>query len=131
MSDQTPRIRTALQSIPSYKPGKPPAARAGQTSFKMSSNENPYPPLPSVLHVVEGAALQMNRYPDMFAVEPSDAALDAAFERIRASGAREVIVDLRYNGGGLLSVARTQPAAMSARRSMIPTPRTGTPRAGK
>lgn len=39
-------------------------------------------------------------------VSPSDDALDAAFARIRESGAREVIVDLRYNGGGLLSVAR-------------------------
>jgi carboxyl-terminal processing protease len=38
-------------------------------------------------------------------VSPADAALDAAFERIRESGAREVVVDLRYNGGGLLSVA--------------------------
>ena len=39
-------------------------------------------------------------------VSPADDALDAAFERIRESGAREVVVDLRYNGGGLLSVAR-------------------------
>lgn len=39
-------------------------------------------------------------------VSPADAALDAAFERIVKSGAREVVVDLRYNGGGLLSVAR-------------------------
>lgn len=39
-------------------------------------------------------------------VSPADAALDEAFGHIRASGAREVIVDLRYNGGGLLSVAR-------------------------
>lgn len=67
MSDSSPRIRAALQSIPSYKPGRPPAAREGQTSFKISSNENPYPPLPSVLRVVEDAASHMNRYPDMFA----------------------------------------------------------------
>ncbi|GAB2689292.1 histidinol-phosphate transaminase [Thalassiella azotivora] len=78
MSDQTstsdptagggvPRIRAALQGIPSYKPGRPPAPREGLTSYKISSNENPYPPLPSVLHVVESAAGQMNRYPDMFA----------------------------------------------------------------
>jgi histidinol-phosphate aminotransferase len=67
MSDQSPRIRAALQSIPSYKPGRPPAAREGVTSYKISSNENPYPPLPSVLHVVEDAATHLNRYPDMFA----------------------------------------------------------------
>jgi histidinol-phosphate aminotransferase len=62
-----PRLRPALQSIPSYKPGKPPQAREGQVSYKISSNENPYPPLPSVLAVVEDAATHMNRYPDMFA----------------------------------------------------------------
>ncbi len=39
-------------------------------------------------------------------LEPAHDELDAAFERIAASGASEVIVDLRYNGGGLLSVAQ-------------------------
>ena len=35
----------------------------------MSSNENPYPPLPSVLAAIEDASLEVNRYPDMFATE--------------------------------------------------------------
>jgi C-terminal processing protease CtpA/Prc len=38
-------------------------------------------------------------------VEPADGALDAAFERLADAGVHEIIVDLRYNGGGLLSVA--------------------------
>ena len=62
-----PRIRAALDAVPSYAPGRLPPAREGVTSFKLSSNENPYPPLPSVLEVVTAAAGQMNRYPDMFA----------------------------------------------------------------
>jgi len=62
-----PRLRHALDGIPSYKPGRPPQTRDGLVSYKISSNENPYPPLPSVLGVVEGAASSMNRYPDMFA----------------------------------------------------------------
>jgi histidinol-phosphate aminotransferase len=33
----------------------------------VSSNENPYPPLPAVLDVVQRSAGQLNRYPDMFA----------------------------------------------------------------
>ncbi len=62
-----PRIRAALDAVPSYAPGRPPPPREGVTAFKLSSNENPYPPLPSVLEVVTAAAGQMNRYPDMFA----------------------------------------------------------------
>lgn len=44
----------------------------------------------------------------MFAtfVEPANAALDAAFEEFRAGGVEHVVVDLRYNSGGLISVAR-------------------------
>ncbi len=39
-------------------------------------------------------------------VEPSVAELDAAFMRFREAGVRDVIVDLRYNGGGSISTAR-------------------------
>ena len=67
MSDLGPRLRRALQSVPAYKPGRPPAARPGVTAYKISSNENPHPPLPSVLDVVHRVAGSMNRYPDMFA----------------------------------------------------------------
>lgn len=62
-----PRIRPSLDAVPSYVPGTVAAPRAGVTSYKVSSNENPYPPLASVLRVVERAAGRMNRYPDMFA----------------------------------------------------------------
>ena len=37
-------------------------------------------------------------------VEPGVAALDAAFAEFRAAGVTRLIVDLRYNGGGLISV---------------------------
>ncbi|MEO8556271.1 MAG: histidinol-phosphate transaminase [Actinomycetota bacterium] len=59
------RLRTTLAAVPAYKPGGPTVPREGVTAYKISSNENPYPPLPSVLKVVHEAALQMNRYPDM------------------------------------------------------------------
>jgi C-terminal processing protease CtpA/Prc len=39
-------------------------------------------------------------------VEPSIPALDAAFAKFRARGVTDVILDLRYNGGGLISVAQ-------------------------
>jgi histidinol-phosphate aminotransferase len=47
--------------MPAYVAGKPAAADA----FKLSSNENPYPPLPGVLEAAVTAAASMNRYPDM------------------------------------------------------------------
>lgn len=65
MSTSTPRPRATVATIPAYVPGKPPAARPGLPSFKLSSNENPYAPLPGVLEAVADAAAQLNRYPDM------------------------------------------------------------------
>jgi C-terminal peptidase prc len=38
-------------------------------------------------------------------VRPSSAALDAAFAALRQAGVTELVLDLRYNGGGLLDVA--------------------------
>ncbi len=89
----TPRFRPALDTIPAYKAGKPPAA-GERTSYKLSSNENPYPPLPGVVEQAVAAAEQMNRYPDM-GVGALHSALaakyDVAVEQI-ASGAGSVAV---------------------------------------
>jgi histidinol-phosphate aminotransferase len=57
--------------------GRPPAVREGLESYKLSSNENPFPPLPGILEAVEAAAATMNRYPDMGNV--------AMYERLSAS----------------------------------------------
>lgn len=70
MTDSTvdqpgPRPRANVGAIPAYVPGKPPVPRAGMTTFKLSSNENPYPPLPGVVEAAMGVVDQMNRYPDM------------------------------------------------------------------
>ncbi len=64
------RIRRALDALPSYRPGRAAASSPGDRAiYKVSSNENPYPPLPGVLEAVADAAGTMNRYPDMFATE--------------------------------------------------------------
>ena len=56
-------LRPSLRGIPAYKPGK--SALAGMLQYKLSSNENPYQPLPSVLEAVVKAAGTFNVYPDM------------------------------------------------------------------
>ncbi len=61
----TPQPRSTVLAIPTYVAGKPPVARPGLTSYKLSSNENPYPPLAGVLEAAAEAAAQVNRYPDM------------------------------------------------------------------
>jgi histidinol-phosphate aminotransferase len=58
-------VRTAIASIPGYRPGRPAPAGTGRPAYKLSSNENPFPPLPGVLAATEQACRQMNRYPDM------------------------------------------------------------------
>ena len=61
----TPRPRAHIGDIPAYVPGKPPTPRPGLTAYKLSSNENPYPPLPGVVEAATRAVEAMNRYPDM------------------------------------------------------------------
>lgn len=61
----SPQPRANLAAIPAYVPGKPPTARPGVTAYKLSSNENPYQPLPGVVAAAQAAVESMNRYPDM------------------------------------------------------------------
>ena len=65
MTTPGPQVRPAIANIPAYVPGRPPAPRPGVTTYKLSSNENPNPPLPGVLEAALEAASAMNRYPDM------------------------------------------------------------------
>lgn len=59
------RIRPAVAALPAYKPGRPAPVDGTEPSYKLSSNENPYPPLPGVLAATERAVAQLNRYPDL------------------------------------------------------------------
>lgn len=65
----TPKLRAELDGIPTYKPGRPPAADEGAPAYKLSSNENPFPPLPGVLESATAAAGSFNRYPDAACTE--------------------------------------------------------------
>lgn len=52
--------RASIESMPAYVQGKSIA-----DAVKLSSNENPYPPLDSVLEATQGALARFNLYPDM------------------------------------------------------------------
>ncbi|AWB93817.1 histidinol-phosphate transaminase [Aeromicrobium chenweiae] len=55
-----PRARKALDGIPLYRAGK----AALTEEHKLSSNENPYAPLPGVMERAAAELGRMNRYPD-------------------------------------------------------------------
>jgi carboxyl-terminal processing protease len=50
-------------------------------------------------------------------VEPSMAALDEAFTALRDAGATELVLDMRYNGGGLVSVAQHLASLIGGQRT--------------
>lgn len=75
MSADRVRLRAVVDDLPAYVPGA--SGPVGAAAFKLSSNENPYPPLPSVLAAIQDAAADVNRYPDMFATELTEAIADS------------------------------------------------------
>jgi histidinol-phosphate aminotransferase len=61
-----PRLRPDIDDLPAYRAGQRPAPRTDIVTYKISSNENPYPPLPGVLEAIMRAAADIHRYPDPF-----------------------------------------------------------------
>ncbi|MFD1212202.1 histidinol-phosphate transaminase [Arthrobacter sp. GCM10027362] len=57
------RPRSVLARLPKYAAGKPPTAIEGLQAYKLSSNENPLPPIPAVLEAIN-ARTDIMRYPD-------------------------------------------------------------------
>ena len=66
-------VRPAVQAMPAYRPGK--AAEQAEeehgieNAIKLASNENPYPPVPSVITAMAEAAGRVNRYCDHLAID--------------------------------------------------------------
>lgn len=56
----TPEPRPVLAQIPAYRAGRP----APDESLKLSSNENPFDPLPGVVEQATAQLGRVNRYPD-------------------------------------------------------------------
>jgi histidinol-phosphate aminotransferase len=68
----TPKPLAKLDGLPVYKPGKSAEATMAEfgldSAAKLSSNENPFGPLPSVVAAIARASADINRYPDSGAV---------------------------------------------------------------
>jgi hypothetical protein len=102
--------RTALACLVALVVGvaapSPAHAQAGPASCT-TAGKNLY-----VRDVMSNRYLRYADMPDVdptsFAnfVEPSYAALDAAFAELAAAGLDDLVLDLRYNGGGLVNVAQ-------------------------
>jgi histidinol-phosphate aminotransferase len=58
------KLRPEILALPAYRQGL-----AAPEGFKLSSNENPYDPLPGVLDAVDAASRQLHRYPNAGAPE--------------------------------------------------------------
>jgi histidinol-phosphate aminotransferase len=69
---RSPRFRSVLDQFAPYRPGGRVASPAGR-SFKLSSNESPFGPLPSVAEVITRAFADVNRYPDNGAADLTEA----------------------------------------------------------
>lgn len=57
------RLRPEIVALAAYRQGKP----AADDAFKLSSNENPFDPIPEVMEAL--AASAVNRYPDAAAIQ--------------------------------------------------------------
>ena len=95
MSDVSPRFRSVLNGFPAYQPGRTPVSATGKT-YKLSSNESPYGPLPSVVEVIAEAARSVNRYPD----NGAEALTEAIAERFAVPQAHVAL------GNGSVGVAQ-------------------------
>ncbi|HUZ39048.1 MAG TPA: histidinol-phosphate transaminase [Streptosporangiaceae bacterium] len=63
MPAPSPRFRAVLDQFAPYRPGRRVTGPDGR-SYKLSSNECPFGPLPSVTRVIAEAFADVNRYPD-------------------------------------------------------------------
>ncbi|WP_062519125.1 histidinol-phosphate transaminase [Demequina silvatica] len=100
-----PAPRPAVAALPAYVPGARGAADA-PPPVKLSSNETPHGPLPSVVAAVEAAAAGVTRYPDMAATELTARIADAvgrdASEVVVGAGSVAVLAHIlqAYTGPG-------------------------------
>jgi histidinol-phosphate aminotransferase len=93
--------RETISRLPAYKQG---AAAGDSGAFKLSSNENPFAPLPSVTQAVARALDEIHLYPSMAAAEITDriaARFDVeASNVVFGAGSVEVLSQLLHASAG-------------------------------
>jgi histidinol-phosphate aminotransferase len=72
VSGTSPRFRPVLDQFAPYQPGRQVSGPGGR-SVKLSSNESPFGPLPSVAEAIAEAVRDVNRYPDNGAADLTQA----------------------------------------------------------
>ncbi|WP_294179574.1 histidinol-phosphate transaminase [uncultured Schumannella sp.] len=81
-------LRPAIAALAPYRQGRP----AAEDAFKLSSNENPFPTLPSIAAAIANASV--NRYPDG----------TAQALRVRLAARHDVELDAVHAGAGSVSI---------------------------
>ncbi|KJC64654.1 histidinol-phosphate transaminase [Agreia bicolorata] len=93
------KLRPEILALPPYKQGT-----SIEGGFKLSSNENPFPPLPAVLEAVEKASASLNRYPNAAAPDLTNALAErfgvSADEVIIGAGSVSLLVQLVQAAAG-------------------------------
>jgi histidinol-phosphate aminotransferase len=72
MRSQSMRFRSVIEGLAPYKPGSGVSV-PDKGLYRLSANESPFGPLPSVLRVIAATARDINRYPDNGATELTEA----------------------------------------------------------
>ena len=90
MSYYKPLVPAHLESLPSYKPGKPvrqAELESGVSCIKMASNENPFGPSPLAVEAIKRASGDIHFYPDNDLIE-----LRGALAEVNRVDAEQVII---------------------------------------
>src|SRR5271167_3853761 len=72
MADYKSLVPAHLDTLPSYKPGKPvrqAELESGVSCIKLASNENPFGPSPLAIEAIRHASPELHFYPDNDLIE--------------------------------------------------------------
>ena len=110
-------IRSSVSALPAYVPGA--RSSAEESVYKVSSNENPYSPLPSVVEVIADTANGINRYPDLAAVELVDVLARHLSQELPAEAAPFTAENIAVGNGSVALLAHILSAVVDPEDEVI------------